>query len=346
MSEHIGGKGSGASSSSEFLRAYRIGVLAGANASYTNIPKKTALSYATSDDLLEARNKRGVLADLSGIIVTDCKCPVVNPGPTQLEYVSTNIFAQFLSNPICWAYINTGDMYFASSVGGSTGIWALNPLGQVRFISETNFVPGVMIQSLIDGKIYTVSSTGDFYSYTIGGFGFTFLTGSGIIPPRAITQDNLGNFYIISTFLNSIYKVTPSFSVSVLSSVSQPTGITYASDGNLYVTTNFGQIYRFTTSGNGILFFEGSNSGYPTGGIIQANDGNLYVSCFVLSASFNGMVVFRITLTGILTYFGPITSDGAQGDFPTILQAIDENFYLPGVGNAGGAGNIYQIVVR
>jgi hypothetical protein len=341
MSEHIGGKGSGASSSSEFLRAYRIGVLAGANASYQTIPKKAALSYATTSDLLESRNKRGVLADLSGIVSTDCKCPTVPTGPTPpLVYVSTNNFAQLPAETQSITYVNTGDIY-VSPFSSGFGIYALNPYRQI--LSGITLV-NRMMQSLIDGKIYFVTSADEFLSYTVGGIGYTTLIGYSIslTSTTGITQDNLGNFYI-TTFFGSILKIASPYSSVQQIAVGRPflRGITYASDGNLYVLSYAGgepaTCWRYNVNGVGELFFTFPGV-FALTGILQANDGNLYISGFFYDnrtgISYN---VARLTLTGEFTYF--VASIGSEP--MDIIQGADENFYLPAVNST-----VYQIVVR
>jgi len=338
MSEHIGGKGSGASSSSEFLRAYRAGVLAGANASYQTIPKKAAKSYTTAADLLEAQNQRGVLADLSSVIVTKSTCPVVNtPQHQPLEYVSTNLFSSIPNESRCIIYVNTGDLYYTPLF--SPGMYAVKPFRQVLDIGGGYIL--YMMQSMIDGKVYIVTYNGGFLSlvsYTIGGIGYTTLI-SNILPPSiyGITQDNLGNFYITAGY-GEIYSIKPPYSsASMIGMVSGQylSGITYASDGNLYVVTMYGgKVYRFSTAGVGQLL---CNTGIVTQrGIIQANDGNLYIC--------GDRKVVRVTLAGVVTDFATF-EPYATG----ITQGANENLYITTTSALSGnvlIANVYQIVVR
>jgi len=318
MSEHIGGKGSGASSSSEFLRAYRIGVLAGANASYSNIPKKAAISYTTAADLLEARNQRGILADLSSILVTESTCPVPYiPGQHRdLVYVSTNLDYANLS-PGSNGIAYTTDGVYATV----TNFGTLRSIDGYYNVRSGLRNPNGVMQSLIDGKIYITSTVyGTLISVTIGGLGYSTVVPSGLTGANGITQDNSGNFYVSG---NAVYKVTPSATVSTISPLVS-TGITYASDGNLYVTTPTYGVYQLNTLGAGTNIYSTTT---PLYGITQANDGNLYI-CGPSS-------ILRMDLSGQVMNFAPLT--GAYG----ITQGADENFYITAT-----SGPVYQIVVQ
>jgi len=319
MSEHIGGKGSGASSSSEFLRAYRTGVLAGANASYQTIPKKAAKSYATTTDLLEARNQRGVLADLSSILVTESTCPVDHVGPhTPLEYVSTNLIATLSAGNNGIAHINRGVQYVTTPANNS--LYSVGPYQQILTGLSS---PTGIIQSLLDENVYiTNAGNGSLISRRIGGLSYSTVVPSGLTGATDITQDNIGNFYISGP---SIIKVTPSAEVSSISPLSS-TGIAYATDGNLYATTPASGVYRLDVSGSGNRIYSTTS---PLYGITQANDGNIYI-CGPSS-------IIRMNLSGEqATTFAPFPG-GAYG----ITQGADENFYVTAT-----SGNVYQIVVR
>lgn len=326
MSEHIGGKGSGASSSSEFLRAYRTGIVAGANASYQNIPKKAAKSYATTADLLEARNQRGVLADLSSVIITQSTCPPGPPGPVPpLVYVSNNVFATLPGIPTLLdirgiTYTNDGVYVSSYSQRAVISVSTMQP------IINNMVLPGALMQSQIDGKVYVFDDgRGQLIQKTIGGLGSTVFA-SGFEPQTrtGIAQDNLGNFYIAGYYL---YKVTPLGVVSILSALNCR-GITYASDGNLYVTTpSRNGIWRFNTSGQGVKIVDTLEYYY---GIIQANDGYLYIG--------SDYGIFRLSLDGVITEFSPELRNISVRH---IAQGTNENFYT-----AAYFPRISQIVVR
>lgn len=343
MNERIGGKGSGASSSSEFLRAYRISVLAGANASYKTIPKKLALSYPTTTDLLESRTQRGVLADLSGIVATDCKCPVTyTPGQyAPLEFVSINLYAEFSGRggflPI--RYINTGELYFTDpfnpSSGGNSGLYSAKPFRQI--LTELSF-PFNFLQSINDGKIYIAEAfSGRLLSYTIGGLGTTIVLSSSLIERASgITQDNFGNLYV-STGFGGIVKITLPNTVSTLYATPlEIRSITYGSDGNLYVITNFDGIWRFATNGSGgnPVYSPPLDDSYND--LIQANDGYLYV-CGPRQN------ITRMNLSGgNISTFVPDWPPG--GGFPVrITQGANENLYVST--GLGDNAKIYEIVV-
>lgn len=317
MSEHIGGKGSGASSSSEFLRAYRTGVVAGANASYQTIPKKAIKSYTSAADLLEAQNQRGVLADLSSILVTESTCPVVYTGPHRpLEYVSTNLYATLSAGNNGIAHVNTGTQYVTTPANNS--LYSVGPYQQILTGLST---PTGIIQSLINSKVYiTNAGDGSLISRTIGGLYYSTVVSSGLTGATDLTQDNLGNFYVSGP---TVLKVNPSLTITSISPLPS-TGIAYASDGNLYVTTATYGVYRLDTSGNGNRVY---NTTSPLYGITQANDGYLYVCA---SSS-----IIRMNLCGQVMNF--VSLPEAYG----ITQGTDENFYVTGT-----SGNVYQIVVR
>ena len=132
-------------------------------------------------------------------------------------------------------------------------------------------------------------------------------------------------------------------------------GLTLASDGNFYGTTQFGG-----TSGNGTIFKmnlagavtilhsfgpDDPNGAEPLGALIQASDGNLYGTCYSGGAS-NGGTVFRISTSGSFTKIYDFTT-ASIGTHPTagVIQASDGNLY--GVTPSGGAGlgSIYQLTL-
>jgi uncharacterized repeat protein (TIGR03803 family) len=123
-------------------------------------------------------------------------------------------------------------------------------------------------------------------------------------------------------------------------------GLTQASDGNLYGTTedggtnDDGVVFRITT--NGVLtplysFTGGHDGSDPRGGLVQANDGNLYGTTSDGGTNFNG-TVFRITTNGIFKTLYSFTG-GHDGTFPesTLVQAGDGKLY--GTAYQGGISN-------
>jgi hypothetical protein len=118
-------------------------------------------------------------------------------------------------------------------------------------------------------------------------------------------------------------------------------GITYASDGNLYVLSyrsgEAARCWRYNLNGVGELFFTFPGA-FGLTGILQANDGNLYISGTFYDYRTAALYsVVRLTLKGEFSFF--VIFNGSE---PTaITQGADENFYLPAVNST-----VYQIVVQ
>jgi uncharacterized repeat protein (TIGR03803 family) len=114
-------------------------------------------------------------------------------------------------------------------------------------------------------------------------------------------------------------------------------GLTKATDGNIYGTTtegganSDGSIFRITANGALTTLYSFcsksacSDGANPTGGLIQATDGNLYGTTELGT-------VFKITLDGTLTTLG-----GTGGQYPLsgLIQGKDGNFY--GTTSRGGS---------
>jgi streptogramin lyase len=328
----VGGKGGGATSSSEFLRAYRQSVLTGANVSYQTIPKKAA---TISID----RVQRGVLADLSSYGVSDCGCPLVLD---YLKYVSTTkIYTYVPPNSITGIiYANIGDLYLGS-IASPTSIFTIDPDGSVTqpgvpYPGSPSSVNG-LYQSLIDGNIYyttnNANNTGVFGVITTLGYQNLAINLGSALP--GLTQDNVGNFYVTNNAANvgSIYKISPgTWAVSTLvSNIGSCISITYATDGNLYFTrgqTGVIGVWRCSPI-SGVLKQIYSSTIFAVG-IIQANDGLLYIS------QNNGSIV-RMTLDGANV---SIFVSGLPTGATRLIQGPDENLYVSSVGSG-----VYKIVV-
>lgn len=322
---------SGALSSSEFLRTYRTGVVAGANASYSTIPKKAAKSYSTTNELLLAQNQRGVLEDLSSIVKTTSVCSVHIPGQYEpLKFVAVNLITSISSGQGSISYNNTGNLYVTNgtnnvfSVGRTPGSVAI-PLTNIGQLSTAY---GIM-QSQIDNSVYIVN-TGNGSILKNAGVGVSYLVGisASLVGMQAIAQDYLrGNFYVTKS--SGLQKVTPTGTVTSFGGTTNYTGITYATNDSLYGTTTNGIYQIDITTGVSSQIYSNINL---TGGIIQANDGKLYVT----SGQYGGSVI-QVTLTGSGTPFAVGLASYPQ----SIAQGSDEYLYVSSSQN----GNIYQIVV-
>jgi len=158
---------SGALSSSEFLRAYRTGILAGANATYSTIPKKVAKSYSTTNELLLAQNQRGVVDDLSPLVNVGFFCPTV---PIPIEYrplrsVSANFFASIPVGQGTISFNNTGKFYVTNTtnniylVEGEQFLATSAPLAFWRAIASDS--TGTKLAAAAEGGgIYTSTDSG------------------------------------------------------------------------------------------------------------------------------------------------------------------------------------------
>uniref|UniRef100_A0A6C0B6H7 Uncharacterized protein n=1 Tax=viral metagenome TaxID=1070528 RepID=A0A6C0B6H7_9ZZZZ len=322
---------SGALSSGEFLRTYRTGVIAGANASYSTIPKKAGKSYATTNDLLEAQNQRGVLADLSELVRTDSVCGPHIPGQYEpLKFVVANFITSISSGQGSISYNNTGNLYVTNgtnnvySVGRSPGSVA-TPLTNIGQLSNAY---GIM-QSQIDNTVYIVNNgNGSILEEAVLGVSYLVTLSASLVGIQTIAQDSLrGNFYV--TKLSGLQKVTTTGITVSFGGTTNYTGITYATNDNLYGTTTNG-IYQINiATGASSQIYANRNL---TGGIIQANDGNLYVTSVE-----NGGMVIQVKLTGSASVFVSLQSSIIP---QSITQDRDEYLYV-----SCQNGNIYQIVV-
>jgi uncharacterized repeat protein (TIGR03803 family) len=151
-----------------------------------------------------------------------------------------------------------------------------------------------------------------------------------------------------------------------------PSKLVQASDGNFYGCCGAGgaygtgSVFRLTPSGTLTVLYSfsamdertgyvNSDGAYPSTGLIQARDGNLYGTCGG-GGAFDGGTVFRITLTGTLTTlhtFSAISLNGtnyvnADGIVPSgeLIQARDGSLYGTCVrGGSNGSGTVFKITL-
>jgi hypothetical protein len=342
MNSHVGGKAAGASSSSDFLRVYRAGILAGANASYSTIPKKAAKSYASTRDLLEAQNQRGVLADLSSLMITESTCPVIPiPPPTQLTYVSTaRIIESAYPNYGDIAYINNDSLYMVDPyVGRFVITYPLNTpnAGITSYEVTTLTDPNRILQSILDGYVYILNNNGDIIRTSVGNniVSDQALVASTVIQsPTGMTLDyDNGDLYVIS-YVGTIVRLNPSVGtvVQFISVTDSLVAVEYA-HGSLYVTGGtVGHIYKIAISTGVVSVFV--TEIFATT-INHANDENFYVTTRGPPGN-----MYRITPGGIVSLF--VTDNALDELYPdSITQGADESFYV----HDQISGGIYQIVV-
>jgi uncharacterized repeat protein (TIGR03803 family) len=166
---------------------------------------------------------------------------------------------------------------------------------------------------------------------------------------------NSGTIFRIS--LSGAYEIVHDFSGgSGTGDGNGPTaGLTLASDGNFYGTTQFGgtsvfgTVFKMDLAGTVTILqsfsqFD-SNGAEPMGALIQASDGNLYGTCYSGGASNSG-TVFRLSTSGTFTKIYDFTVADI-GVYPKagVIQASDGNLYGVTPGGGIGLGSIYQLTL-
>ncbi len=208
-----------------------------------------------------------------------------------------------------------------------------------------------------DGTVFAVTTGGSLSTL----YNFCSQSGcsDGLVPQSGLVMANDGNFYGTTNNggannLGTVFQITPSGTLTTLYSFDGAHGanpaaaLIQATDGNLYGTTNNGglhdrgTIFKITTGGTLTLlhsFCSSSGCGDgigPSGGLIQASDGNFYGTTVGGGASHRGSI-YKLVPSGTLTTLHSFElSDGSQ---PTagLVQGFDGNLY--GTTYGGGAHN-------
>ena len=220
----------------------------------------------------------------------------------------------------------------------AVGAQSLSPLTTLYSFtgnSDGEYPRGTLIQGT-DGNLYGTSSGG----------------GTAVCNDGQPCQGSEGAIFKITTngTFTSLYTFTCAGTCPncTLPNGAQPmSGLVQGTDGNLYGTTCyggtstlFGTLFRFTPSTGTLTllynFDDGANGGWPTGGLVQGTDGNLYGTTFVGGANainqMYGGTVFKFSLaTGTLTTLysftaNPSNTDGG-GPAATLIQASDGVLY-------------------
>jgi uncharacterized repeat protein (TIGR03803 family) len=240
---------------------------------------------------------------------------------------------------------------FEGSDGGTpTGALATGPDGTCYGLTQYGGANGF-------GTVYGVSPSGTLtllHSFS-GADGSNPRGGGLLLTPEGVLfgmtssggAHNLGTIFSVS--LSGTFKTIADFDGA---NGSQPAGtLIRASDGNIYGATNGGG-----ANGDGTVFqlssgvprltvlhsFGGLDGSAPTGGLVEATDGNLYGATSGGGANGDG-VIYSITPSGTFTTI--YSFDGVHGtNGNTLMQHTDGRLYATTyLGGAAGLGTIYSL---
>lgn len=204
-----------------------------------------------------------------------------------------------------FSYPTDGAEPFAALIEGSDG----NFYGTTSGGGPNSFAEGTVFKMTPSGTLTTL---------------YVFDSAHGGDPFGSLVQGSDGNLYgttyaggIHDCFnpCGTVFQITPQGSLTilhkfVLTDGGGPSGaLILASDGNFYGTTSIGgdvscnapygcgTIFRISPSGSLVTLhsFGGTDGAYPTGGLIQATDGNFYGTTFQGGANGKG-TVFKLSL--------------------------------------------------
>jgi uncharacterized repeat protein (TIGR03803 family) len=276
-----------------------------------------------------------------------------------------------------------GNFYGTTSEGGANSdgsIFRISPSGALTtlysFCSKSACADGAnpmgaLIQAT-DGNLYGTTESGTVFKITLSGTLTTLGGTGGQFPLAALVQGKDGNLYGTTArggantrctprsgyhvSCGTVFKITPSGTVTTLASFSQATGfdpsspLIQATDGNFYGTTpagganypGFGTVYKITPSGTLTVLhsFDGADGEKSLAALVQGSDGNFYGTTSFGGGNANyGGTVFKITASGTLTTLHSFGSGDGTGASASLIQATDGNFYGTtsgfGVSNTG-----------
>ncbi len=187
---------------------------------------------------------------------------------------------------------------------------------------------------------------------------------NGNFPYAGLVQDSNGDLYG-TTYgpAGTVFKITPSGTLTTLHSFDYtdgeyPTaGLVQATNGDLYGTTSnggegYGTVFKITPSGtlttlHSFDYTDGDFSDLPAGGLVQANNGDLYGTTAYGGANLDG-TVFKITPTGTFTTLYSFCSESncTDGKEPTagLVQATNGDLYgTTAYGGANNGGTVFKI---
>jgi uncharacterized repeat protein (TIGR03803 family) len=275
-----------------------------------------------------------------------------------------------------------GNFYGTTSEGGTNNdgtVFRISPSGALTTIysfcsksacSDGANPMGALIQAS-DGNLYGTTGSGTVFKITLRGTLTTLGGTGGQSPLVGLVQGKDGNFYGTTArggantctlrpgyrvSCGTVFKITPSGTVTTLASFSQANGFTpsspliQATDGNFYGTTpdgganypGFGTVFKVTPSGTLTVLhsFDGADGEKSFAALVEGRDGNFYGTTSFGGGNANyGGTVFKITASGTLTTLHSFGSGDGTGASAGLLQATDGNFYGTtsgfGVSNTG-----------
>ncbi len=274
-----------------------------------------------------------------------------------------------------------GNLYGMLYQGGSFGYGTIfkftlggtfTVLEDLDYSNDGGYPKGSLIQST-DGNFYGMTQSGGTYGYgtifkcTPGGTltileQMEYSTDGGNARGSLVRNSSDGNFYGMTSYGGSgntgtIFKITPSGTLTVLVNLPESSGINpaadliQATDGNFYGMTtyggqnNIGTAFKFCTSTFSTLrSFNTTNGARPAGSLVQGTDGNFYGMTYQ-GGSFGSGTVFKMTPGGTITVLEDLDYSN-DGGYPngSLIQSTDGNFYgMTPTGGVYGFGTIFKI---
>ncbi len=225
----------------------------------------------------------------------------------------------------------------------------------------------VYVGEYLNFRVRKISSSGTITTLAGNGlFGFSGdggpATSAGLLVPRGVTADGLGNFFIADTFNHRIRKVSSAGTISTVAgdgsyafsfdglatsaSVPEPQGVGADGAGNLYIAEDQTSRVRkvsptgiiTTVAGTGVFGFSGDNgpatqaalSG-PRGVAVDAS-GNIYI------ADNGNHRIRKVSTAGIITTIAGSGLEGFSGDGGPATSA---SLRFPNYVAVDRAGNVY-----
>jgi uncharacterized repeat protein (TIGR03803 family) len=166
---------------------------------------------------------------------------------------------------------------------------------------------------------------------------------------------NSGTIFRIS--LSGAYKIMHTFTggSGTGDGAGPAAGLTLASDGNFYGTTQFGgtsgngTVFKMTPAGTVSILYsflpDDANGTEPLGALIQASNGYFYGTCVSGGADGAG-TVFRISKTGVIKKLYDFVGTAGSSPHAGVIQASNGNLYGTAGGGAGDdIGGIYKLTL-